>query len=81
MIVNEMFGTVRGKNLAILGFSFKKDTSDTRDSPAIYVARYFVLKMYSHSRALKAEGARLFIYDPEVTEKDILSSVPGVLVR
>lgn len=37
--------------------------------------------MYLRSRALKVEGARLLIYDPEVSEKDILSCVPGVLVR
>jgi UDPglucose 6-dehydrogenase len=38
-IISSMFGTIKGKTLCVLGFSFKKDTSDTRDSPAIYVAR------------------------------------------
>ena len=32
-----MFNTVSGKKIAILGFAFKKDTGDTRETPAIDV--------------------------------------------
>lgn len=39
----------------MLGFAFKKDTGDTRESPAIYVAK-----------TLLDEGAKLHIYDPKV---------------
>lgn len=38
-----------------MGFAFKKDTGDTRESPAIGV-----------STTLLDEGARLHIYDPKV---------------
>jgi UDPglucose 6-dehydrogenase len=38
-IIREMFNTIVGKRIALLGFAFKADTSDTRESPAIYIAR------------------------------------------
>ena len=38
-IIREMFHTVVGKKIALLGFAFKADTGDTRESPGIYVAR------------------------------------------
>ena len=55
-IINSLFNTVNGKRIAILGFAFKKDTNDTRESPAIYVGR-----------DLLEEEANLAIYDPKVT--------------
>ena len=51
-----MFNTVSGKRIAILGFAFKKDTGDTRESPAIDVCK-----------ALSEERAKLAIYDPKVS--------------
>lgn len=54
-IVSAMFDTITGKNITILGFAFKKNTGDTRESPAIYIAKH-----------LLEEGARLRIYDPKV---------------
>eukprot|EP00127_Corallochytrium_limacisporum_P005268 Clim_evm85s201 gene=Clim_evmTU85s201 len=67
-IVRTMFNTVTGKRLAVLGFAFKKDTGDTRESAAIAVCR-----------ALLEEGATLHIYDPKVPEKQIFRDlyVPG----
>jgi len=59
-IINALFNTVSGKRIAILGFSFKKDTNDTRESAAIYVCRY-----------LLQEQAHLAIYDPQVSEEEI----------
>ncbi len=38
-MVSSMFNTVVGKRIALLGFAFKADTGDTRESPAIYIAR------------------------------------------
>lgn len=38
-IIREMFNTIVGKRIALFGFAFKADTSDTRESPSIYVAR------------------------------------------
>ncbi len=60
-IVRTLFNTVNGKRIAILGFAFKKDTNDTRESPAIYVCR-----------DLLREHAHLAIYDPEVEPETIL---------
>lgn len=36
-ILDAMFNTVNGKKIAILGFAFKKDTGDVRETPAIRV--------------------------------------------
>ncbi|KAL1130512.1 hypothetical protein AAG570_011758 [Ranatra chinensis] len=54
-IIESLFNTVTDKQIAILGFAFKKDTGDTRESPAIHVAK-----------TLLDEGAKLHIYDPKV---------------
>ena len=63
-IMDAMFNTVSGKKIAILGFAFKKDTNDARESPAIAVC----------SRLLE-ERAHLAIYDPQVPKDTILSSL------
>lgn len=59
-IVSSMFNTVSGKKIAILGFAFKKDTGDTRETPAIDVCK-----------GLLGDRAKLSIYDPQVTEDQI----------
>ena len=56
IVVEKLFGTVNGKSIAILGFSFKANTNDTRESPAIRI-----------SSDLLEEGAILSIYDPKVS--------------
>ena len=63
-IMDAMFNTVSGKKIAILGFAFKKDTNDARESPAIAVC----------SRLLD-EKAHLAIYDPQVPQDTILNSL------
>ena len=55
LVVSRLFGTVSGKRLAVLGFAFKADTNDTRESPAIGICR-----------DLLEEGAHLAIHDPKV---------------
>nr|XP_023928419.1 UDP-glucose 6-dehydrogenase 1-like [Quercus suber]XP_023928420.1 UDP-glucose 6-dehydrogenase 1-like [Quercus suber]XP_023928421.1 UDP-glucose 6-dehydrogenase 1-like [Quercus suber]POE90867.1 udp-glucose 6-dehydrogenase 1 [Quercus suber] len=59
-VVSSMFNTVSGKKIAILGFAFKKDTGDTRETPAIDVCK-----------ELLRDRARLSIYDPQVTVDQI----------
>lgn len=50
-IIEAMFNTISGKQIAILGFAFKKDTSDTRETPAIDVCRVsFHVPSYHLSR-------------------------------
>ena len=63
-IVKTLFNTVSGKKIAVLGWAFKKDTNDTRESAAIYVAD-----------ELLNERAELKIYDPKVKESKILNDL------
>ena len=60
LIVDNMFGTISSKKIAILGFSFKANTNDTRESPAIYICKKLI-----------EEGAILNIYDPKVNFQQI----------
>ncbi len=57
MIIGEMFHTVVGKRIALLGFAFKANTGDTRESPGIYVAA-----------KLLEERAALVISDPQALD-------------
>ena len=66
-IVRTLFNTVAGKRIAILGFAFKKDTNDTRESPAIHVCR-----------DLLREHAHLAIYDPRVSPDAIRNDLAHV---
>ncbi|WVZ55958.1 hypothetical protein U9M48_006555 [Paspalum notatum var. saurae] len=59
-VVSSMFNTVSGKNIAVLGFAFKKDTGDTRETAAIDVCK-----------GLLGDKAKISIYDPQVTEDQI----------
>ena len=63
-MVRKMYNTVAGKKIAMLGWAFKKDTNDTRESAAIYVADY-----------LLNEQAEIVVYDPKVTEEQIYSDL------
>jgi UDPglucose 6-dehydrogenase len=56
-MIREMFNTIVGKKIALFGFAFKADTSDTRESPAIYIARKLI-----------EERAQVAITDPEALE-------------
>ena len=63
-LLDSMFNTVSGKRISILGYAFKKDTNDARESPAIGICR-----------RLLEEKANLAIYDPRVTKESILSTL------
>ena len=39
LVVQRLFNTVAGKRIALFGFAFKADTNDTRESPAIRIAK------------------------------------------
>ena len=60
LIIQKLFGTVSNKKILILGFSFKPDTNDTRESPAIEI-----------SKDLIENGAELLINDPAVSKMQI----------
>lgn len=63
-MISTMFNTLSAKRIAVLGFAFKKDTNDTRESPAAYVCR-----------ALIEEQAHLAIYDPKVSAAAIMADL------
>lgn len=41
-MLNAMFNTLAGKKICLLGFAFKANTGDTRESPAIFIAKNLV---------------------------------------
>ena len=59
-MISSMFNTISGKKLAILGFAFKKDTGDTRETPAIDVCK-----------GLMDDGAKCCVYDPKVSAEQM----------
>jgi UDPglucose 6-dehydrogenase len=69
-IVKTLFNTVSGKKIAFLGWAFKKDTNDTRESAAIYVADH-----------LLDEHANIEVYDPKVTESQVYSDLDYLSTR
>ena len=64
LISNKLFGTLSGKKICILGFAFKANTNDTRESAAITICK-----------DLLEEGAFLSINDPKVSRKQIESDL------
>lgn len=69
-IINTLFNTVSGKKIAMLGWAFKKDTNDTRESAAIYVADHLMNDM-----------AVVNVYDPRVPEKSMLADLNRLSTR
>lgn len=63
-IVQTLYNTVSGKKIAFLGWAFKKDTNDTRESAAIHVADY-----------LLNEQANIAVFDPQVAKQQILEDL------
>ncbi|WP_339751678.1 nucleotide sugar dehydrogenase [uncultured Winogradskyella sp.] len=59
-LISTLYNTVSGKKIAMLGWAFKKDTNDTRESAAIYVADH-----------LLSERANIAVYDPKVSSKKV----------
>ena len=66
-MIRTMFENIAGKRIAVLGFAFKKDTDDTRESAAIDVCS-----------ALLAEQADLAIYDPQVEPRAVWTELQRV---
>lgn len=67
-VVGRMFNSVTGKRIAMLGFAFKKDTGDTRETAAAYVAKN-----------LLEEGANVVVYDPKVTAEGMFMELQYTL--
>ena len=69
-IVKSLHGTVAAKKIAFLGWAFKKDTNDTRESAAIYIADIMI-----------EELAYVQVFDPKVTLLQIRSDLNGLNTR
>lgn len=69
-IIKTLYNTVSGKKITFLGWAFKKDTNDTRESAAIYVAD-----------DLLNEQARISVYDPKVSVDQIQSDLNYLQTR
>ena len=63
-IIKSLFGTVSDKKITFFGWAFKKDTNDTRESAAIYVANFLI-----------ENGAKICVYDPKVSEQQMLTDL------
>lgn len=63
-IVKTLYNTVADKKIALLGWAFKKDTNDTRESAAIYVTDY-----------LLNEHAEVVVYDPKVKAEQVYADL------
>jgi UDPglucose 6-dehydrogenase len=63
-MVSKMFNTVTGKKICVLGYAFKKDTGDVRETPAMFVVR-----------DLFQEGAKIHVYDPQVHREEMWSEM------
>ncbi len=65
--IREALGGLKGKTIALLGLSFKPNTNDLRDAPALTIAE-----------RLLAEGSQVRVYDPVALEEGA-KVLPGVL--
>lgn len=59
-VMNALGGSLVGKKIAVLGLTFKADTDDTRESPAIAVIERLI-----------GRGGKVVAYDPMVTKYDL----------
>ncbi|WP_339921745.1 UDP-glucose 6-dehydrogenase [uncultured Flavobacterium sp.] len=69
-IVQTLYNTVSDKKITFLGWAFKKDTNDTRESAAIYVADDLI-----------NENAKIAVYDPKVSRNKVLADLDYLETR
>ncbi|HEU0135860.1 MAG TPA: UDP-glucose 6-dehydrogenase [Flavobacterium sp.] len=69
-IVHTLYNTVADKKIAFLGWAFKKDTNDTRESAAISVANDLI-----------NEQAKIVVFDPKVSETQIRADLDYLETR
>jgi len=69
-IIKNLYNTVNGKKITFLGWAFKKDTNDTRESAAIYVADH-----------LLNEQADIAVYDPKVFKSQVYADLDYLRTR
>ena len=68
-VISRLNGTLRGKKITILGFAFKKDTGDTRESVAIDIIRIL----------LEERPSEIAIFDPGCSPADIQQEIDQMI--
>eukprot|EP00915_Cephaloidophora_sp_WS-2016_P003094 GHVH01004182.1.p1 GENE.GHVH01004182.1~~GHVH01004182.1.p1 ORF type:complete len:514 (+),score=63.21 GHVH01004182.1:45-1586(+) len=63
-LITQMLNSVRGKTVTVLGFAFKKNTTDVRESAAVDICK----KLFE-------EGAIVNLYDPKVTRQSAIQEM------
>ena len=66
-IISNLFNTVSDKKITLFGWAFKKNTNDTRESAAIYIADKLI-----------EDGAVINVYDPKVTKNQIFKDLESL---
>lgn len=66
-MVMRMFQNVTNKRIAVMGFAFKADTGDCRETPAAYVTKY-----------LMDECADIHVYDPKAHEEEMIGEMDRI---
>lgn len=69
-IITTLNNTLSGKKIVFYGWAFKKDTNDTRESAAIYIAD-----------TLLEEKAEIVVYDPQVSEEQVYTDLDRLNTR
>ena len=69
-IIDYFGGDLTGINIAVLGWAFKANTNDSRESSSIFIAEKLI-----------AKGAKLNIYDPSVSKKTILNDIENYWIH
>ncbi|KAH8584618.1 UDP-glucose 6-dehydrogenase [Cryptosporidium sp. chipmunk genotype I] len=69
-IVKSMFNSLNNKKIAVLGFSFKKNTSDVRETPSGTICF-----------ELLREGANITIFDPQSKKSEMISELSKYGIR
>lgn len=64
-VVNKLHGALFGKKITVLGFTFKEDTNDTRESPAVDVIK----------ELLQERPREIAIFDPGCTPTEVISKI------
>lgn len=64
-VIHQLNNTLKNKKISILGFSFKKDTNDTREAPSIFLVK----------KLIQEKVQKISIYDPKVTKDSIYKTL------
>jgi UDPglucose 6-dehydrogenase len=82
LVVNklkQLLGSVKGKDIALLGLAFKPGTSDASEAPSLDIARLLIAegaKLRAHDPAAM-ENARSLLPDGTIFAEDIYSATAG----